>query len=68
MARDWLARRNPALARRLREQGIIAENNALRVLLDPIGVHAVFTRIPVNADPSIGMRRMPITRPANIMM
>jgi hypothetical protein len=37
MARDWPARRNRALARRLRAQGIIAESSALRVLLDPNG-------------------------------
>src|SRR5262249_14582988 len=61
LAHDWPARRNRARARRLRVQGIIAENSALRALLDPIGVHAVFIRIPVDADPSIGMRRMPTT-------
>jgi hypothetical protein len=55
-------------ARRLRVQGIIAENSALRVLLDPIGVDAVFIRIPVDADPSIGMRRMPTTGLSNIML
>jgi hypothetical protein len=68
MARDWPARRNRALARRLRVQGIIAENSALRVLLDPMGVHPVFIRIAVDAEPSIGMRRMPTTGQANIMM
>jgi hypothetical protein len=67
MARDWPARRNRALARRLRVQGIIAENSALRVLLDPIGVHAVFIRIPVYADPSIGTRPMPTAEQARIM-
>ena len=61
-------RRNRALTRCVRVQGIIAENSALRVLLDPIGVDAVFIRIPVDADPSIGMRRMPTTGLANIML
>jgi hypothetical protein len=68
MARDWPARRNRAPARRLRAQGIIAENSALRVLLDPMGVHTVLIRIPVDADRSIGMRRMPTTGPENIML
>jgi ferredoxin len=54
LADDWPARRNPALARRLRVQGIIAEAPRLRVLLDPMGVHPVFIRIPVDADRSIG--------------
>jgi hypothetical protein len=33
-----------------------------------MGVHAVFIRIPVDADRSIGMRRMPTTESVNIMM
>jgi hypothetical protein len=49
-------------------QGIIAESSALRVLLDPMGVHPVFIRIAVDADPSIGMRRMLTTGPARIML
>jgi hypothetical protein len=66
-----MARDSPTTGRRegiVRAQGIIAENSALRVLLDPIGVDAVFIRIPVDADPSIGMRRMPTTGLANIML
>jgi hypothetical protein len=44
------------------------KNGALRVLLLPIGVHAVFIRIAVDADRSIGMRRMPTTESVNIML
>jgi hypothetical protein len=46
----------------------LPKNSALRVLRLPIGVHAVFIRIAVDADRSIGMRRMPTTELVDITM